>query len=90
MDQDDNGRTYDNEKNGSIFLNERKTEDWHSDFRGNIVVEGVEYYINGYKNVSKDGLTPYIKIQLKEKLSGARTAATKKLIEDTDFSEFGL
>ena len=67
MDQDDNGRTYDNEKNGSIFLNERKTEDWHSDFRGNIVVEGVEYYINGYKNVSKDGLTPYIKIQLMER-----------------------
>lgn len=26
-----------------------KTEDWHNDWRGKVVIDGVLYYLNGYR-----------------------------------------
>ena len=80
---------YDNEKSGALFANKDKKEDWHRDMQGSITVEGVEYYMDGYKKVSNQGV-PYISIKLKPKVATAKKAATDKLAEDTDFSDFGL
>ena len=33
----------------SINKNERKTEDWHSDFNGKIVINGETFYLNLYQ-----------------------------------------
>ena len=46
---------YDNEKSGALFANKDKKENWHRDMQGSITVEGVEYYMDGYKKVSKEG-----------------------------------
>lgn len=41
---------------GSVFKNDRKTEDWHADWRGKILLpDGSEHYIDVYDNVSKSG-----------------------------------
>ena len=80
---------YDNEKDGALFKADNKEQHWHADMQGEITVEGVEYYLNGYKKVSSKG-KPYIRVTLRAKKESASKAATDKLAEDTDFSDFGL
>ena len=47
---------YDNTNRGSLFKNERKEQDSHSDYNGSINIEGVEYYLNAWvKESKKDG-----------------------------------
>jgi len=42
---------------GSVFKNDDKTEDWHADWRGKILMpDGSERYIGVYDNVSKSGV----------------------------------
>jgi hypothetical protein len=41
--------SYDNTNRGQIWKNDRKTEEKHADFTGNLNVNGVEYWINGWK-----------------------------------------
>jgi hypothetical protein len=42
---------------GSVFKNDRKTEDWHADWRGKILMpDGSEHYLDVYDNVSKGGV----------------------------------
>lgn len=41
---------------GSVFKNDRKTEEWHADWNGKILLpDGSEHYIDVYDNVSKSG-----------------------------------
>ena len=44
---------YDNNNSGVLFKNDRKEKDSHPDYRGNIEVDGKEYYIKGWKKESK-------------------------------------
>ena len=44
-----------NKDRGALFKNQRKTEDWHSDYQGNCTIDGVDYWINGYLNEKEDG-----------------------------------
>jgi len=39
----------DNINRGAIWKNDRKEIDTHPDFTGNLNVEGVEYWVNGWK-----------------------------------------
>lgn len=42
---------------GSVFKNDNKTEDWHADWRGKILMpDGTEHYLDVYDNVSKGGV----------------------------------
>lgn len=40
---------------GSLFRNKRKEQENHPDSTGTVMVEGVEYFINGWTKVTKDG-----------------------------------
>lgn len=40
---------YDETNRGSIWKNDRKETDSHPDFTGSINVEGVEYWLNGWR-----------------------------------------
>lgn len=40
---------YDNTNQGAIWGNDRKTEDRQPDFKGNINVEGKEYWVSAWK-----------------------------------------
>lgn len=51
---------YDNTNTGIISKNDRKTTDKHPDINGTLDVEGVEYWISGWKKTRKsDGGTFY-------------------------------
>lgn len=43
---------YDNTNRGAIWGNKRKERDTHPDFTGSINVDGVEYWLNGWKRKS--------------------------------------
>ena len=46
---------YDNTNRGAIFRNEKKSTEKHPDMNGSINIEGKEYWISGWSNVSKAG-----------------------------------
>lgn len=48
--------TFDNTNRGSIWKNDKKKKDTHPDFTGSINIEGVEYWLNGWKR--KEGAAP--------------------------------
>jgi hypothetical protein len=44
---------YSNENRGSLFKNDKKTEEKHPDMSGSINIDGIEYWISGWKKKSK-------------------------------------
>lgn len=44
---------YDNTNRGVLFKNDRKEEDTHADYRGNINIDGVEYWLDAWINTSE-------------------------------------
>ena len=57
---------------GVAFKNDKKSEDWHADWNGSAMIEGSEYWVNMYDNVSKNG-KDYRKFKFKPK-NGASLA----------------
>ena len=49
-------KQYDNTNGGALFPNDKKEKESQPDFRGNIDVEGKEYWIKGWKKTSKSGM----------------------------------
>lgn len=50
---------------GSVFKNDRKTEDWHADWRGKILLpDGNEYYLDMYSNKSQRDGTAYFGVRI--------------------------
>lgn len=54
---------YDN--SGRIFTNDRKENDRHPDYKGNITVDGKEYWLSGWKKQGQRG--PFISLAIKPK-----------------------
>jgi len=48
--------SYDNNNKGQIWKNDKKVTEHHPDFRGSLNVEGVEYWVSGWKR--KEGGNP--------------------------------
>ena len=48
--------SYDNTNRGQIWKNDKKLTESHPDFKGSINVEGVEYWVSGWKR--KEGANP--------------------------------
>ena len=46
---------YDNTNSGTFFVNDRKQKPNHPDYSGKINVEGVDYYLKGWKKTAKRG-----------------------------------
>jgi len=46
---------YDNTNSGRLLKNKRKEKDTHPDYSGSINVGGVEYWLNGWLKVGKEG-----------------------------------
>lgn len=51
---------------GILFRNLKKREDTHSDFQGDVLLNGQEFWINGWKKVDKHG-SKYISLSFKPK-----------------------
>lgn len=42
---------------GSLFTNKKKEKDTHPDYRGDILLDGNEYWVSGWKKKDKNGDT---------------------------------
>lgn len=62
---------YDPTNRGSMFVNDKKTEDKHPDWNGSLNVNGVDYWISGWKKMSK-GNKPFLSISIREKQEQTR------------------
>lgn len=47
--------SYDNTNRGVLFKNEDKESDSHADYRGNINIDGKEFWLNAWIKTSKKG-----------------------------------
>jgi hypothetical protein len=54
------------ENTGSLFKNDRKEKDTHADYRGNALIDGVEYWLDAWINEDRNG-HKYMSLKLKRK-----------------------
>jgi uncharacterized protein (DUF736 family) len=77
---------YSNVNRGSLFKNDKKTEEKHPDLSGSINIEGTEYWISGWSKTSKGG-QKFLSLSVRQKQEQTRqssepTRAAKKEDED--------
>ena len=76
---------FDNTSRGSLFRNDKKTDEKHPDMSGTLNVEGKEYWISGWKKTSKAG-TGFISLSVRPKQDQAQASKpsvpAKKAKED--------
>lgn len=79
---------YSNENRGSMFVNDKKTEEKHPDWNGSLNVNGVEFWISGWKKMSKGG-KPFLSISIREKQEQARQISqpTRKAPVKDEFAD---
>ena len=66
---------YDNTNRGVLFKNDRKTEDWHADYKGNLNVNGVEMWLDATIREGKSGQKfMSVKVRPKEQQSNPSQA----------------
>jgi len=83
------------DNSGSIFANERKEKETHPDRTGTALIDGTEYYVNGWLKKTKDG-KPFLSLSFKPKdtdtkpkdggLSGSRPRASAPDDSDIPFA----
>lgn len=75
---------FDSTNRGSLFKNEKKTEEKHPDLNGSLNVDGKEFWISGWSKVSKGG-QKFISLSIREKQEQTRQISkptTKAKTED--------
>lgn len=75
---------YDNTNSGTLFKNDRKEKDNHPDYKGQINIDGVEYWLSSWIKVSKTG-TKFMSLSVQPK-DGAPAKKPTKAAEP-DFPE---
>jgi hypothetical protein len=68
---------YDNTNSGTFFVNDRKEKETHPDYTGKIDVEGVQYYLKGWKKTAKSGVN-FLSLALDPVDKGASGAGSPK------------
>jgi hypothetical protein len=69
---------YDNTNRGVLFKNDDKKDDRDADYRGNINVGGVEYWLDAWINTAKTSGKKFMALRVKPKepsAAGKTTAA---------------
>lgn len=65
---------YDDTNRGILSRNDRKEADAHPDFKGQINVDGVEYWLSGWTKERKDGSGRFFSLSVKRKDAQAKPA----------------
>jgi hypothetical protein len=78
---------FDNTNRGSIFKNDKKTEEKHPDMSGSINIEGVEYWISGWKKQSKQGAN-FISLSVRPKEPVRQSSQPTNKAKADDFDDF--
>lgn len=71
------------ENTGALFRNDRKEKESHPDYQGSLNVDGVDYWLSGWLNESKDG-RKYFGLQVKPKEQQAKKTQRRKAEDDDD------
>ena len=58
------------DNDGAAFLVDSKTEDWHDDYSGKIMVDGSMYWL-GVRDMKSKAGKPYLKLMVRPVNSGA-------------------
>jgi hypothetical protein len=64
------------DNSGALFKNDRKEKDTHADYRGNLMVDGREYWLDAWLNKDKNGKT-YMGVKVKPKDAPAEQPAPR-------------
>lgn len=79
---------YDNTNRGSIFKNDKKEKETQPDFTGKLNVDGVDYFIDGWRYAEKPGKKAFISLKVKKmekQTGGQRTEKKEKLDDEVPF-----
>jgi len=66
--------SYDNNLTGIISRNDKRETDQHPDIRGNCEIDGVQYWISGWRRERKDGGGSFYSLKFKPKDAPAKPA----------------
>jgi hypothetical protein len=77
---------YSNENRGSLFKNDKKTEEKHPDMSGSINIDGTEYWISGWKKQSKAG-TGFISLSVRPKEQTRQSSQPTPKAKPQDFDD---
>jgi hypothetical protein len=72
------------DNSGSLFKNDRKQTDRHPDYRGTVMVAGVEYWISSWIKQGKNGKFMSLSFQEKEDNGPVNTVGNN---EQDDFDD---
>lgn len=64
---------YDRTNTGIMSKNDRKEKDSHPDVKGSVNIEGVEYWLSGWKKERNDGSGSFYSLAFKRKDQQAAT-----------------
>lgn len=78
---------FDNTNRGALFKNNDKTDDKHADYRGEINIDGDEFWLNAWIKTSKKG-TKFLSLSVKSK--DAAAAKPKSAFGDAMNDEIGF
>lgn len=71
--------SYDNTNSGALFKNDRKEQPTHADYRGQININGVEYWLNAWiKPVKSDPSKRFMSLSVKPKATAAPAPAPRQ------------
>ena len=80
---------FSNENRGSLFKNDKKTEDRHPDMSGSINIDGTEYWISGWKKHSKAG-TGFISLSVRPKEQVRQSSQPTSKAKTNDFDDLDI
>ena len=74
---------------GALFKNKDKERETHADYDGTCLIDGVEYWVNCWDNVSKAG-NQYFKLSFKRKTEQAerQIKAARKVVQQDAGEDF--
>ena len=78
-----NATGYDNTNRGALFKNTDKTEEKHADYRGEVNVNGDEFWLNAWLKTSKKG-TKFLSLSLKPKQAAVAAKPKSAFAADMD------
>ena len=80
---------YDNTNRGQIWKNERREKDTHAHYRGDINIDGVNYWLDAWKVSSDHANAPVLRFRVRKKgerkASEARQAVQEGFDKDIPF-----
>lgn len=80
---------FDNTNRGSLFKNDKKTDEKHPDMSGSINIDGTEYWISGWKKQSKQGANFLsLSVRPKEVVRQSSQPTNKSKAQDFDDLDF--